>query len=277
MNASHQTSRVSGLRRFLFPAVGAAAGAVVAAIVSASGFSAAGFLPALLMFLAVLALLVAVVSIWQSLRHAFGPADPLGARLGEASMERQTLEDEKAALLRSMADLKFEKQIGKIAEPDFERLDAGLRSRTREVMRILDDDVRPFRDKADTLIREHLDKVAPRHPYRSESVSSGLDGEKKRKKKRKPAPSADASVEGPEVRAQEPETAPDESLREAPSDDDAVPADIDARAEAVAPPPSEPVEAVVAAIVCAACETRNDTDATFCKKCGSRLSDEAGS
>lgn len=286
------------LRRYLFPAIGGVAGALVALIVAASGFSAAGFLPALIMFLAVLSLLVAIVAIWQSLRYAFGAGDTMAARIGERSMEREALEDEKAALLRSMSDLKFEKQIGKIADADFERLDAGLRSRAREVMRSLDDDVRPYREKAEALIREKVASVKTRDPYRGDASNDLAAPAKKKKKKKRKAPAAPATSAPVAPSSQRegmdegtPRAEASESVPEAASASGA-PAEGEgtSRAEAKqdSPEPAEAEgtpgaeakedspEAAPSARTCPSCDARNDADAAFCKKCGHRLDAEAG-
>jgi ribosomal protein L40E len=284
------------LRRYLFPIIGALAGALVALIVAASGFSAAGFLPALIMFLAVLTLLVAIVALWQSLRYAFGAGDTMAARLGERSMEREALEDEKAALLRGMSDLKFEKQIGKIADGDFERLDAGLRTRAREVMRILDDDVRPFREKAESLIQEKVAAVKARDPYRGDAADDALAP--KRKKKRKKVGEGPARAEAKD-RAEANEASVATDRAEAKAEVVPPPAERDGPGEG--PPRAEETETVAAvapsaerdgkgegpsraeatdetatsALICPSCAARNDADAAFCKKCGHRL-EEAG-
>lgn len=291
------------LRRYLFPVIGALAGALVALIVAASGFSTAGFLPALLMFLAVLMVLVAIVSLWQSLRYAFGAGDTMAARFGERSMEREALYDEKAALLRSMSDLKFEKQIGKIAESDFDRLDAGLRTRAREVMRILDDDVRPFREKAESLIKEKVATVKTGDPYRGDAAEDAAAPKKKKKRKAPGAKQASAATteETAVAPPAEREGKGDGSPRARAEEASAPRAEAKATRAAVAPPAegkgegppreeakeSAPEEAkaerdlpssdaAISSLTCPSCAARNDADAAFCKKCGHRLDAEAG-
>ena len=127
-----------------------------------------GALPLLFMVLAGAALLGGIFAFWQSLRVAFGAADPFTSLSQGGSVERQALEDEKASLLRSLQDLKFEWQIGKLSDGDYKTQEASLRSRAREVMRLLDADVEPFREKAEKLVQESLaDRSASgRSPYR---------------------------------------------------------------------------------------------------------------
>jgi len=202
-------------------------------------------LPWLFACLAGLALVASMLGFWQSLRSAFGAAgDDAGADLA-TSEQRATLLDEKHALLRSIKDLEFERDVGKISKEDYERLDVKMRARAREVLRLLDEDVEPYREKAEGLVAERLKKVDGATPYRSA------------------APDAAA----PE---QDQEEAPQ---REAEARTEAEP---DAAAAGEAPEPSEP-EATAEAqrVACPSCETDNEPDATFCKKCGTRISQDA--
>lgn len=128
-----------------------------------------GVLPILFAVLAAGALLGALVSIWQSLRAAFGAGEAAAAggwaAMGE-SAERQALLAEKESLLRSIEDLAFDHQVGKLSDADFERLDRALRARAREVLRLLDEDLGPYRDRAEELIRRHLKDETGETPYR---------------------------------------------------------------------------------------------------------------
>ena len=131
------------------------------------------FLPALFMLLAGAALTGAVLALWQSLRVAFGAVDPLVAMSGSGNVERQALEDEKAALLRNLQDLKFEWQVGKLSDDDYRSQETTLRSRAREVMRLLDADVEPFRTKAREMMQDApQEKASKRSPYRERGRSA---------------------------------------------------------------------------------------------------------
>lgn len=157
-------------------------------------------LPIFFATLAVLALGTALVALWASFRAAFGASDVADVTNVEAESKR-VLEERKKALLSNLHDLEFDHGLGKIADEDFQKLDVKLRTEAKHVLRLLDDDVRPFRARAAAMIAEAIGDLG------------------------------EASYREPAGEAQ----AVDEPNR------------------------------------CAACETVNDLDATFCKKCGARM------
>lgn len=146
-------------------------------------------------------LLAGLWSFWQSVRAAFGAADVDAVQAVVESEERAGLEDEKQALLRSIKDIELERDLGKMSDDDFARLDASLRTRAREVLKLLDEEVAPFREQAEKMIAKHIEGVSKRAPYRSRA-------------------------------------------EQAPAED---------------------------TIRCAKCQTPNDVDASFCKRCGAAI------
>lgn len=168
-----------------------------------------GPLPILFALGAGLALVAAIAAIWQSLRTAFAPSGAATDLPLLTTDKRATLIDQKNALLRNIKDLEFERQVGKISEKDFERLDAIYRARAREVLAALDAEVGEWRAEAEKLVAKVASEVKV----------------------------AVAKEKG-EVAPPEPREA--EVFRAAPRR-------------------------------CENCETFNDPDATFCKKCATRL------
>jgi hypothetical protein len=121
-------------------------------------------LPWTLTVLAGVTLALAVVALWQSLRAAFGASQAESGAAG-ISDGRASLLEEKTALLRSIRDLELDRDADKIADEDFERLDGRLRSRARDVLRLLDEDVQAFRPAAEALVARALGKPAePQSP-----------------------------------------------------------------------------------------------------------------
>lgn len=109
--------------------------------------------PAMLfVVLGALSLFVALWQLWLSLRGAFG-AEELEVSASVQAESRRVLLEQKRALLQNLKDLRFEKEAGKVSAEDFARLDARLRSRAREVLRLLDADVEPFRKDAEDLVQ----------------------------------------------------------------------------------------------------------------------------
>lgn len=114
------------------------------------------FLPVAFIVLAALALLVAIAFVWRALRVLFGGEAQSDLAQSEAMRRRAELIVEKDAVLRSLKDLEFEKQVGKISEDDFKRLDAEFRTRARRILKLLDADLKEHRDKARALVQKEL-------------------------------------------------------------------------------------------------------------------------
>ena len=74
--------------------------------------------------------------------------------------------------MNNLRDLKFDHDGGKISTPDFETLDAKLRGQAKEVLRLLDEDAAPFRQRAEEMITESL-ASAGGTPYRTKPADRG--------------------------------------------------------------------------------------------------------
>ena len=68
------------------------------------------------------------------------------------------LEEEKRRLLRALKDLEGEHEIGKIDDADYEEIVARYRAEAKLVMRKMDGEVAPFREEAERIAREYLEK-----------------------------------------------------------------------------------------------------------------------
>jgi hypothetical protein len=167
-------------------------------------------LPWFFVLLAALALIAGLVLLWESLRAALGASEPPELRASAEAEARRRLLERKESLLRNLRDLKFDRDGGKISTPDFDALDAKLRGQAKEVLRLLDEDVAPFKQKAEELVTERLGSER-RDPYRDQPGD---------------APESDEAAIGGKAPTQ---------------------------------------------LTCDVCETQNDPDAVFCKKCGARL------
>jgi hypothetical protein len=116
-------------------------------------------LPFLFMALSALALLAAISFIWASLRTLFGAEHDLYLEQSVAVRTRMDLLDEKEAVLKSLKDLEFEREVGKLSDEDFARLDLEFRKRAKGILRTLDDDLKEHRDKAHELLAKELKKT----------------------------------------------------------------------------------------------------------------------
>src|SRR5690242_13289432 len=112
------------------------------------------FLPIAFIVLAATALLVAMSFLWASLRALLGGTEQHDMIQSQAMRKRADLLDEKDAVLRSLKDLEFERQVGKISEADFQRLDGEFRVRAKRILKELDDDLKDHRKKAQALLKK---------------------------------------------------------------------------------------------------------------------------
>lgn len=138
-------------------------------------------LPLLFMVLASIALLLALIALWSSLRTALAAAGGEGAgeSLEAAELpDRAALIDEKKSLLRAIKDLEYEHAVGKIAAEDFERLNHAYRVRAKEVLTLLEKDLLPYQARAEALLAKAAPAESPKSDGDAEkSVESAKDRE----------------------------------------------------------------------------------------------------
>lgn len=113
-------------------------------------------LPALFIGLAGVTLVLALMALWQSLRVVFGAPNRAASSAPLRTHQRRALLDEKVSLLRSIKELTFDKEVGKVSDEDFQRLNADYRARAKRVLRELDQDLEPFIGEAEALVSNAL-------------------------------------------------------------------------------------------------------------------------
>jgi hypothetical protein len=147
-------------------------------------------------------LIGALAALWGSLRAAFG--GETGARVDarDDTPEHAALLDEKTALLRAIKDLQYEHQVGKLDQADFERLDRAYRARAKEVLELLDRDVRPYRARAEALLLAAIPA-----PTVMPSVAIAPKAKKKKRRTEVEPEAAPTSEAAPEVEAKPVESA----------------------------------------------------------------------
>lgn len=111
-----------------------------------------GILPAFFMWLAAIALLLAISFVWLSLRALLSGEGARWVEQSKAAQRRSEWLIEKDAVLRSLKDLEFERDVGKLSPEDYERLHAQFRARAKQIMQKLDDDLKEHREKARAMI-----------------------------------------------------------------------------------------------------------------------------
>lgn len=105
------------------------------------------------------ALLFAVFSLWGAVRVLVGEA-PVDVEAAIAIAETAD-ESETKRILGALADLKQEKQLGKLSEEDFDALSAQYRAEAKALLRRKDELLAPARAKAEALLAERLAARAP--------------------------------------------------------------------------------------------------------------------
>ncbi len=131
-------------------------------------------LPLVFLGAAAVMLLLVLLAIWQSVRAAATGVVPQSSSTHDA--RRATLLDEKIALLRSIKDLEFEHNVGKISDADFHDLDSKYRARAKVVLKELDSDLGPYLVRANALIDEKLASVGAAIPNAEVEVASTTSG-----------------------------------------------------------------------------------------------------
>jgi len=206
-------------------------------------------LPAVFMALAGVTIVLGLAALWQSLRTAFGGGPEAFAGGDVGLPERAALLAEKQTLLRAIKDIAFEKELGKISEEDFVRLDKAYRRRAKRVLHLLDQDIEPFLLKAEAEIADAMSEDEDRGPYRR-------GGSVKRKKKSKGVAVAKGKTKPAPKPVEEPFklVCPVCAMR---NDADAL--------------HCKDCAARIAPVACPRCDTHNDPDAKFCKSCAEPL------
>lgn len=114
-----------------------------------------------------LCLVLVLLALWHSLRHVLGD-DPTAGQRGIGGAPRATLSGAQAALvhekdelLAAIRELRFEHELGKVNDADLQRFEQRYRTRAREVLRTLDEQLEPHRAQARELIEQALAGEAP--------------------------------------------------------------------------------------------------------------------
>lgn len=117
-----------------------------------------GFLPMAFIVLSAGGLLFAISFVWAALRGLLGGAADAHVSQSTAARGRADLLSEKDAVLRSLKDLEFEREVGKLSDEDFRRLEAEFRLRAKRILAQLDDELREHRQQAEKLLASELER-----------------------------------------------------------------------------------------------------------------------
>jgi uncharacterized membrane protein YgcG len=170
-------------------------------------------------------------------------SEPLSER-GRAALER-----EKILVLRSIKELEFDRAMGKVAPKDFDEMAGRLRARAIALMKQLDEGGGAgYRELIERELQARLTRGSKGSKGSAGSTGSGADG-------------SDGS---------------DGSAGSRGSGSDGSAGSTGSGSDGSASPQGSVAGGEVLTGACAACGTQNDADATFCKRCGAKLHEAAG-
>ncbi|MBX7079461.1 MAG: hypothetical protein K1X88_09765 [Nannocystaceae bacterium] len=198
-------------------------------------------------------------------RPSLDTALEVEAELGVAS--DRDLREEKRRLLRAINELRFDHEMGKLSQADYDAVREAYTLQAVEVMRLLEGErgLHPELAKqlglaVDPVAVTKADEPAADEPAAAETSAAADAGV--------------AAASEPEAAASEPPAAASEPEAAA-SEPPAAASEPPAAASEPAAKASEPVAAAstpaASRRVCASCDGDNDGDAKFCKHCGKEL------
>jgi hypothetical protein len=115
-----------------------------------------------LLVLAGAILLLTIGLVWSSVLSLTGESPlTLDEALGMAAPRAE--EEQKRAVLRALKDLDYERSVGKISDQDYAELSARYRQQARELLRSLDEELAPARERLGRLVAQQVgDQGQPR-------------------------------------------------------------------------------------------------------------------
>jgi hypothetical protein len=117
-------------------------------------------------------LLIVISIMWASVRTLSGEA-PITLDEAIALGAPTAVEEQKRAVLQALKDIEFERSIGKIGDTDYEEIVARYRSEAKRLLRAVDDDLAPLRERAAAYVAEQLGTERPQK--RSKTIKKAED------------------------------------------------------------------------------------------------------
>ena len=98
--------------------------------------------------------MLVIYASWRSVRALLIDGAVRSVQGSAPAAERDALLQEKESLLRAIRDAEMDRDIGKLSDRDFERLNGRLRARARDVLAALEAQIAPHRERARGLIEQ---------------------------------------------------------------------------------------------------------------------------
>lgn len=216
--------------------------------------------PTALLVAAAGALIAVIAVFWSSLRTLLGETPLSGADAYVFGAPPRVEEEQKRAVLRALQDIKFERNVGKISEEDYQQLEKKYRDEAKRLLQAIDEKSKAGRERAETLVQKKLRQAGLL------DAASAID--------------AQEDVEDESAQTNTDEAADKPTADEAPSAESAAAA-VEMIAATKRPAkkkkkkakekPAVEANEMASTNACEKCGAANDTDAVFCKKCGTRV------
>lgn len=222
------------------------------------------------------ALITVIALFWASVRTLLGET-PLSGADAYALAAPRAEEEQKQAVLRALKDLEFERSVGKISDDDYSVLVSKYRAEAKRLLRVLEDHARPKRERVEGLVHARLVEAGLESTpatYRSTAEPEAADAATDVKPRKKKKGRAEKSPAEPRPRSVEiePIDAPEKAAGDGATASPGGKANVDATWKSVVTMKTKESPAYTPPTKkCGECRTRNDADAVFCKKCGSRV------
>jgi hypothetical protein len=111
-------------------------------------------------------LVLVIALFWSSLRALLGETKLTGADAYVLAVPPAE-EERKRALLRTLKDIEYEHSVGKISDADYKELSLRYREEAKLLLRVLDEQARPRRERAEAALRAHRGEPPPEEPKRA--------------------------------------------------------------------------------------------------------------
>jgi hypothetical protein len=123
-------------------------------------------------------LLLAILALWNSVRSLTGELDVDPELIQAQNKFVSDRAAEKERVLRALKDLENERDIGKLDEADFKAVSARYREEAKDLLREMDAEVAPHREKAEELAAKYVKKHLDEAPVATEPGASETKSEK---------------------------------------------------------------------------------------------------
>jgi hypothetical protein len=101
-------------------------------------------------------MLLAILALWNSVRSLTGDLEIEPRMIEAQNVVVSSRSREKERILRALKDLENERDLGKLDEADFKEVSHRYREEAKALLRQMDEDIAPYREKAEALAKKFI-------------------------------------------------------------------------------------------------------------------------